>query len=87
MASSALGSLLKAGPLSPGKLQFAWRLSVGPAIDRVSRVALGPDGSVVVMVSDPRWKKEIGRSRETIRQRLAELLGKDAVKRITVSGG
>lgn len=84
VASSALASILKEGPLSEGKLQFAWRLAVGPAIDRVSRVALGPEKSVVVSVSDPRWKKEIGRSREAIRQRLGALLGHDSVKKIVV---
>jgi hypothetical protein len=85
VASSALASILRNGPLSLGKLQFTWRLAVGPAIDRVSRVALGPKGSVIVSVSDPRWRKEIGRSREAIRQRLVALLGDEAVKRIVVS--
>lgn len=85
VASSALASILRDGPLSPGKLQFAWRLAVGPAIHRVSSAALGPNGSVIVSVSDARWRKEIGRSREAIRQRLAALLGDDAVKRIVVS--
>ncbi len=84
VASSALASLLKEGPLTQGKLQFAWRLAVGPAIDRVSRVALGPSGSVVVTISDPRWKKEIARSRQAIHQRLAGLLGSDTVKRIVI---
>ena len=85
VAAAAVGSLLKEGPLSEGKLQFAWRLAVGPAIERVSSVSMGPGGVVVVTVSDARWKKEIARSRETIHRRLAELLGNEAVKRLSIA--
>lgn len=85
VAPAALAIILKEGPLSDGKLQFAWRLAVGPAIDRVSRVAGGAGGSVVVTVSDARWKKEIARSRDTILQRLSTLLGKDVVKRLSIA--
>ena len=34
----AVRTLLRRGPLTQEKLQFAWRLAVGPAIDRVTTV-------------------------------------------------
>ncbi len=36
----ALSELLKTAPLSDGKVSFAWRAAVGPALDRVTAVKL-----------------------------------------------
>lgn len=80
---AALADLLRRAPMSDDKLQFAWRQAVGPAVERVSSIRL--DGRVLhVRVDDQRWRKEIQRSEELIRGRLATLLG-DAVRKLVVS--
>jgi hypothetical protein len=78
-----LGDIIKRQPLSPAKVDFAWRTSVGPAIARVSAVQLGADGTLRVRVEDRRWKREIDRARDIIRARLDRLLGAD-LQRIEV---
>jgi hypothetical protein len=81
---SALGSILRNAPLSPGKVSFAWRAVVGPALDRVSRVSLRGDGALDVLAADERWRREFERAAPAIVMRLQELLGSDAVKRLVV---
>jgi predicted nucleic acid-binding Zn ribbon protein len=78
-----LGDLVRRQPLSPAKVDFAWRTSVGPAIAHVSKVRLAKDGTLYVVVDDRRWQKEITRSRDLIRARLDPLLGTD-LQRIEV---
>lgn len=78
-----LGEIIRRQPLSPAKVDFAWRTSVGPAIARVSAVQLGADGTLRVRVGDRRWKGEIERARDVIRARLDRLLGGD-LQRIDV---
>jgi len=79
----ALASLLRAAPLSPGKVVFAWRTAVGPAMDRVTSVRL--DGGVLfVDATSPQWGREVRRSSGIILARLQTLLGAEAVQRIEV---
>jgi hypothetical protein len=73
---------MRATPLSPGKVEFAWRVSVGPAIARVTRVRLDDHGALDVDVLDTRWTPEIRRSSRLIAARLGTLLGADTVKQI-----
>lgn len=80
----ALTELFRQGPISQGKLEVAWRVAVGDALFRVSRVRLQPDGSVEVHPADQRWVKELQRSSSMILTRLHTLLGADAVKRLVV---
>jgi hypothetical protein len=80
----AIAELCRSGPLSQGKLEVAWRAAVGDALCRVSKARLQPDGSVVVDVSDPRWKKEIQRSSTLIARRLNDLLGAGTVERLNL---
>lgn len=81
---AAVSVVLKQGPLTAGKLRFAWRAAVGPALDRVSQVELGPDQTLIATVDDPRWRTEIARSKELIRARLAALIGPEAIRTITI---
>jgi len=37
---AALAEILRAAPLSDGKVSFAWRMAVGPALERVTSVKL-----------------------------------------------
>jgi len=79
----ALASLLRAAPLSPGKVVFAWRTAVGPAMDRVTSVRL--DGGVLfVDATSQQWGREVRRSSGIILARLQTLLGAEAVQRIEV---
>lgn len=83
---AALASLLRRAPLSEGKVAFAWRSAVGPAMDKVTSVAL--DGDVLrVRARDEAWKREIDRSAALIRARVAEVLGDGIVHRIDVQVG
>jgi hypothetical protein len=83
----ALRALLRQGPLSQEKLEFAWRLAVGPAIDRATRVKLSGDASVEVVVADAGWRKEIRRSRGEILGKLRGLVGPEAVRELRVTSG
>jgi len=77
----ALTELLKAAPLSDGKVTFAWRAAVGPALERVTAVKL-EHGVLIVETTSAQWSGEIMRSAPTILKRLRRLLGADVVDRI-----
>lgn len=77
--------LLRQGPLSQEKLEFAWRLAVGPAIDRATRVRLRGEAGVEVLVADAGWRKELRRSRAEILGKLRGLLGAEAVRDLRVT--
>ena len=81
----ALASLLRAAPLSPGKVTFAWRTAVGPAMDRVTSVRL-ESGVLLVDATSPQWAREVARASGIILARLQTLLGAEAVGRIEVRG-
>lgn len=75
-ATSVLAEMLSRQPMSPGKLQFAWRAAVGPALARASSLDW-KDGRVVVRMASPEWTREIERSKPMILERLRMLLGRD----------
>lgn len=80
---SALLQLLRDAPLSNGKVGFAWRTAVGPAVDRATRVKL--DGRVLIVeTTSSQWTREISRSSAVILQRMQGFLGADTVERIEV---
>ena len=79
----ALIELLKAAPLSDGKVSFAWRAAVGPALERVTAVKL--EGRVLLVdTPSPQWSREIMRSSPMILQRLQTFLGAGIVEKIEV---
>ncbi len=79
----ALIHLLRDAPLSNGKVGFAWRAAVGPALDRVTSVRL--EGTVLLVDAASReWAREVMRSSPVILKRLREFLGADSVERIEV---
>jgi len=80
----ALVEVFRRGPMSQAKLEAAWRIAVGDALNRVSTVRLEPDGSIAVMSSDARWKRELKRSSSLIATRLESLLGPDAIGKLQV---
>jgi hypothetical protein len=78
----ALVELLRGSPLSDGKVTFAWKAAVGPAIERVTHVKL-EQRVLLVETASAQWSKEVMRSSPTILKRLRSLLG-DVVERIEV---
>ena len=79
----ALAELLRGAPLSPGKVTFAWRSAVGPALDRETDVRL--EGTTLIIDAATRqWAQEIRRASSTIIVRMHTLLGPDCVKSLEV---
>ncbi len=79
----ALAELLRAAPLSPGKVTFAWRAAVGPALERETAVRL--EGSTLIVDAATRqWAKEVRRATSVILRRMDTLLGPDCVKSLEV---
>jgi hypothetical protein len=80
---TALMELLRTTPLSPGKVTFAWKAAVGPALDRATAVKLEA-GTLIVETTAPEWAREVKRSSGVIMSRLKTLLGDGTVQRIEV---
>jgi predicted nucleic acid-binding Zn ribbon protein len=80
---SALVHLLQAAPVSQGKVEFAWSMAVGKALQRATNVRL--DGNrLMVDAASTEWVREITRARPIILQRLQAYLGKKTVAAIVV---
>jgi hypothetical protein len=83
IAERVLPALLQNQPLTPEKVQFAWRVSVGAAIARATRVRLA--GATLVVNGEPQWLKEIERSKALIVRRLQRVLGESVVRTLSCS--
>jgi predicted nucleic acid-binding Zn ribbon protein len=69
--------------MSPGKLEFAWKTVVGPAMGRGTFVRL--DGrQLLVEAKTAAWAKEVTRSSRIILKRLQTLLGPEVVTELIV---
>jgi hypothetical protein len=75
---SALVRLLQAAPLSQAKVEFAWGVAVGKALERVTSVRL-EDNRLLVEAASAEWMREIARARPIILQRLQAYLGENTV--------
>jgi hypothetical protein len=80
----ALASVLRNAPLTPDKVTFAWRLIVGPALDRATTIELR-NGVLCVRTKDPAWRREVERSAGLIRRRLQALLGPDVLRTLDIT--
>ena len=80
----ALAAILRKAPLSPEKIEFAWRSAVGSSVDKVTTIELKAR-VLHVRAKDPAWRREIERSAGTIRSRLNALLGDGAVAGLNVT--
>jgi hypothetical protein len=78
---AVVGEVIRKAPLSDEKVSFAWRLAVGPAFDKATRVRLDAEGTLHVS-AEPVWLDGVRQSVGLIRSRLAHFLGEQAVKRI-----
>jgi hypothetical protein len=83
LADSVLPALLARAPLTPEKVDFAWRVAVGPAIQRATSVTL--NGRTLVVSTEAVWAREIERSVGEILRRLQRLLGAGAVGAVECS--
>ena len=82
-ATGVLAEMLRRQPASKERTAFAWSIAVGPALARATTVDLS-DGVLIVRARDQRWAREIYRNRATVLERLRELLGKEAVRDLSV---
>jgi hypothetical protein len=81
---NAIAEVLRKAPMSPEKVAFAWRASVGPAINKVTTIELR--GRVLhVRTKDLSWQREVERSLGIVRSRMEALLGHGAVGDIRVT--
>jgi predicted nucleic acid-binding Zn ribbon protein len=79
----ALAHLLRNTPMSRGKIEFAWKAVVGPAIDRGTAVHL--EGRVLyVDAKTAAWAREVSRSSALILTRLQALLGPDVIQELMI---
>ena len=62
---------------------FAWELVVGSSLARVTSVEM-ESTTLRVRAVDPRWLKEIERARGLILPKLQQMLGEQAVTRISI---
>lgn len=79
----AVIEILRAAPLSDGKVNFAWRSAVGQALERVTAVKL-EQRVLIVETASPQWSREILRSSGIILTRLEAFLGAGVVEKIEV---
>ena len=79
----AIHELLRGTPLSDGKVTFAWRAAVGPAVERATAVKL-ERGALIVEAASAHWTEEVRRSTPVILTRLQAFLGVETITRIEV---
>jgi hypothetical protein len=80
-----VAEVVRKAPLTDEKVSFAWRMAVGPALDKATTVRLGSDGTLHVKAESQAWIDSVRASVGLIRSRLAHVLGDDAIKRISYS--
>ena len=84
LAPRTISEIIRRQPASNGKTRFAWQLVVGPALARVTTVEL--DAGVLRVRCDERWARELARAQDVILPRLQQLLGPQALERISIAG-
>lgn len=80
----ALAAVLRKAPLTPEKVAFAWRMTVGPAVDRATTIELR-DTVLRIRTRDAAWRREVERSAALIRRRMQMLLGADALRSLEIT--
>jgi len=81
--AGTVAELLRQAPLSPGKVDFAWKAAVGTQFERVTSVRL--EGKVLLVDAvSKQWAREVMRGSAVILPRLQALLGAETVTAIRV---
>lgn len=78
-----LVDVVRRAPLSPGKVEFAWGMAVGPAVQRNTEIRLD-GGLLLIDAASRQWADEVRRSSRVIVARLQAYLGDTAITRIEV---
>lgn len=81
-SDDVLADILRRQPPSPGRTRLAWQLAVGATLARVTSVEMA-ETTLYVSGRDPRWLKEIERARPAILARMQQLLGREAITRLS----
>ena len=82
-AGGVLAEIVRRQPPSRARTAFAWQLAVGPTLARVTSVEM--EGTTLRVRSvDQRWLQEIDRAKAVILPKLQDLMGRQAVTRISV---
>ena len=84
---AALAPAIRQAPLTPEKVEFAWRAAGGPSIARATRVRLGEDHVLRVSGDDPQWIDAVRGMRAHLLRQLEPWLGAGTVTAIEVEGG
>jgi len=85
LAGAALRGLLAEQPVTPGKVALAWRLAAGPTLARAASIEWDGGGVLRIRVADPAWLREVRFARPKLVERLREMLGPDAVRRVEIT--
>jgi Dna[CI] antecedent, DciA len=85
LLARVLPSLLAHAPLTPEKIEFAWRTVVGPAMARATRVQLLESGTLLVRVEDANWRRAVESAFPLILPRVRALLGEGTVRRLLLA--
>lgn len=78
-----VADVIRKAPLTDAKVAFAWRLAVGPAVDKSTKVRLAGDGTLYIRGESQAWVDSVRASIGLIRSRLAHFLGETAIKRVS----
>ncbi len=84
---AVLATAIRQAPLTPEKVEFAWRAASGAAIARVTEVTLADNGVLTVQARDPRWAQEVHRLRHDLLRLLEPWLGTGVVAKVEIAGG
>jgi hypothetical protein len=85
LVDSVIPRLLAQAPMTPEKVNFAWRVAVGAAINHVTRARLA--GVTLIVDGEPQWLREVDRSQDLILRRLQRLLGAETVRFLKTGSG
>jgi predicted nucleic acid-binding Zn ribbon protein len=83
ITTGVLAEIVRRQPASKERTAFAWQLAVGPALARATTVELTELGTLIVRAADSRWSAEVDRAKQSVLQKMQDLLGPDQVKTIS----
>lgn len=83
-ATDALRRLLEGQPVTPAKVNFAWRVAAGPALARATETEWRDGGVLVVRTRTEAWRREVREARALLLDRVHRLLGPGVVARLEI---
>jgi len=81
---TVLRFILAGQPLTEAKVAFAWQIAAGPALARAATVSWSPTGTLVLHADSSAWRLELLRAKGVLAERMGQLLGREAVRRIQI---